>query len=370
MPINTVIFCAANGGGFIYLFVLGIIMLITKKSIFSDVEPRFALRRAMGFTLILWGLSYLNGVSILALDFSDVEFAENLNLVMDLSLSAPITIHLFYLITHMGKPTYRWLIFDTLAGTALFIAYMVLKSDIALYITLTFWLIRAAQFTWFFTRKTYKYNQALENDLSDHSNLDVSWLQRAVWFLGVYIVAYMASGLLHSNILWLSAFIFLLAIWSYVFYYVDTQRAIPNIKALQLLQQEQEQATSEPETPATAINPNNIALRLKMDCEDKLLYLQPGLTITDLAEALGTNRTYLWKHFKNVGTNFHAYINTLRINYAKRLMLETPNPNITKISAMSGFGSDASFRRVFADYYGCSPTQYIAANKEDSTNQN
>ena len=50
-------------------------------------------------------------------------------------------------------------------------------------------------------------------------------------------------------------------------------------------------------------------------CEGNKLYLQTDLTSVQLAQALGTNRTYLGMYFSSQGTTYNAYINTLRINY-------------------------------------------------------
>ncbi len=360
MPLNTAIYCAANGGGFIFLFVLGMIMLFTKKSIFSDAQPRIMLRKVMGIALICWGISYLNGLIVLAINFTDSQFGENLRLLLDAAICAPITLHLFYVIIHTEKPTYKWMYFDCIMGFAFLIIYIILRSDTVLYIALTCWGIRLAEFTWFFTHAVTRYNRMLENDLSDHTNVDLRWLMRAVWFLSIYSIFYLVAGLFYSNVIWLFAFLFLLAIWTYLFYYVDTQQTIPDVAKLIAMQQELDESEGHEQDDMLSADTSSIAVLLRNECEEKQLYLQPGLTITDLAQAIGTNRTYLWKHFKKVDTSFHTYINTLRINYAKRLMLESESPNIKQISLASGFGSDASFRRVFADYYGCSPTQYLA----------
>ena len=48
-------------------------------------------------------------------------------------------------------------------------------------------------------------------------------------------------------------------------------------------------------------------------CEASKLYLQHDLTVTQLAQALGTNRYYLSQYFAHEGTTYNAYINTLRI---------------------------------------------------------
>ena len=65
-----------------------------------------------------------------------------------------------------------------------------------------------------------------------------------------------------------------------------------------------------------------IGALLKQQCEGTQLYLQHDLTLSHLAQALGTNRTYLGMYFSRQGTTYNAYINDLRIDCFVRLVRE------------------------------------------------
>ena len=61
--------------------------------------------------------------------------------------------------------------------------------------------------------------------------------------------------------------------------------------------------------------------------------------------------------------NFKSYINRLRINESKRLLLET-NLNIGEIAYKVGFNNQSHFNRVFKSELQISPTEYRDKNKK------
>lgn len=92
---------------------------------------------------------------------------------------------------------------------------------------------------------------------------------------------------------------------------------------------------------------------------DERLYLQPNLKISDLADRLETNRTYLQHILKEeTGYTFTEFINRQRIDYACEQMALNPDRSVAEIGIESGFTSAASFYRNFKLYRHCSPTSY------------
>lgn len=96
-------------------------------------------------------------------------------------------------------------------------------------------------------------------------------------------------------------------------------------------------------------------------CEQVQLFCNPDLTLTDLARALGTNRTYISQWLATNNTTFYIYINGLRIRFAANL-LATTKESISQIQIKSGFLSKTTFRKYFLEHYGCSPTEYRKQN--------
>ena len=128
------------------------------------------------------------------------------------------------------------------------------------------------------------------------------------------------------------------------------------------LASEQNAATEQPDN---AVNLDlvpayhaEIAKRIKEWIENEG-YTTPGLTLKQLAEQLCTNRTYLSEYINTVyHVSFRDWITDLRIDFAKRRMMEFPQQKILEISETSGFISLSHFTKTFSEKEGCSPARW------------
>jgi AraC-like DNA-binding protein len=101
--------------------------------------------------------------------------------------------------------------------------------------------------------------------------------------------------------------------------------------------------------------------QLKTVFEQKQLYLNSKLTITDAARAIGTNRTYLSSYLNNeLKMTFYDFVNSMRIEMiAKQLLKEkVRNFTIEEIAQESGFNSVSTFHRAFLKYTGKTPNDF------------
>ena len=123
---------------------------------------------------------------------------------------------------------------------------------------------------------------------------------------------------------------------------------------------------TQPEQPSA--NPINIDVDqmeqlLKERCEDTQLYLQHDLTLSHLAQALGTNRTYLGMYFSRQGTTYNSYINDLRIDCFVRLVREANAAQrpftAQELAAQSGYRSYRTFSVAFRKRKGQSVTAWM-----------
>lgn len=112
--------------------------------------------------------------------------------------------------------------------------------------------------------------------------------------------------------------------------------------------------------------------RLRSYFEIPQPYLQPNLKITDIASALNTNRTYVWKLIHmHLNTNFNDFVNKYRIQEVLRLLAEEePCPKINEIALRAGFNSYTPFYNAFCKEKGISPNSYIKKLKENRLNKN
>lgn len=103
-----------------------------------------------------------------------------------------------------------------------------------------------------------------------------------------------------------------------------------------------------------------IADMLDKTMQESRIFLDPTLTIISLAQAVGTNRTYLQSVIKSrFDCTFLEYINRSRVEYAKTLMAANPLLTMNDVAAQSGFNSISSFQRNFRQFEKMTPTQWL-----------
>ncbi|MBA4688175.1 MAG: helix-turn-helix domain-containing protein [Candidatus Galacturonibacter soehngenii] len=90
-----------------------------------------------------------------------------------------------------------------------------------------------------------------------------------------------------------------------------------------------------------------------------------NIGIKELAALSGFSESHfirLFKQFTNY--SYYDYLNRSRITHAKKLLTTMPNSSIVDISLQSGFGSLATFNRLFKSINKCTPTQYRNLQRE------
>ncbi|MBD5233776.1 MAG: response regulator [Bacteroidales bacterium] len=88
----------------------------------------------------------------------------------------------------------------------------------------------------------------------------------------------------------------------------------------------------------------------------------PDLSVEFIAEHIGVSRSHLHRRLK-VLTNMSpsSYIKQARMRHAARLLTEK-NLAVSEVAYATGFSSLSHFSTVFKEYYGMSPTRYVAVN--------
>ena len=100
---------------------------------------------------------------------------------------------------------------------------------------------------------------------------------------------------------------------------------------------------------------------LKKLMEDDQLFLNPNLTIEDIASELGTNRVYISRVVNQLmHETFRDYVNRLRIRYAKQYMRQNPAHNQEAVATSCGYQDAASFNRKFHQLTGMTPREWAA----------
>ena len=99
--------------------------------------------------------------------------------------------------------------------------------------------------------------------------------------------------------------------------------------------------------------------------DEKQLYLQQGLKVSDIASALGINSRYVSDCVKAVkGCSLTQFVNEYRVEHAKHLLLECPEMKISTVAVESGFTNDKAMTRYFKEQTGMTPTEWKNDNQK------
>ncbi len=134
------------------------------------------------------------------------------------------------------------------------------------------------------------------------------------------------------------------------------------------------QAMNEITDPVSAVPKYNLdrpgfeglAERLEKLNLEKKPYLNPAISLSDLASIAGTNQTYLSAFLnQHLKLNFNDYLNNLRVLHACKLLLSSDNDYSTEqIYEKSGFKSKSTFYTAFKKHAGVSPAVFCKMNRE------
>lgn len=109
--------------------------------------------------------------------------------------------------------------------------------------------------------------------------------------------------------------------------------------------------------------------RLREAMIDGQWYTEPRLSIRDVARRMTTNETYLSRALnEGLGVTFKAFVNGLRVEYAKRVLAATDDP-VLAVGLGAGFNSKSTFNRVFREQTGTTPSAYRASQSAQFASQ-
>jgi AraC-like DNA-binding protein len=215
----------------------------------------------------------------------------------------------------------------------------------------------------------YKHQRNVQLINANVDGINLKWLQYLIfsitgmlliWYAGMIFTFYWIN--ICQPVMYLAGVLF-------VGYFLLAQREIYPFEQVEL------------EEIALVINPKNSAIsiqRFKDDVlegyKDKLIllmqterfYLDNELSLPDLANAMNVS-THDLSYVLNKGLNksFFQFVNTYRVDEAKRLMVSKDHKhlNMLGIAYGAGFNSKTTFNTVFKKETGLSPSQFIEQTK-------
>lgn len=100
--------------------------------------------------------------------------------------------------------------------------------------------------------------------------------------------------------------------------------------------------------------------------QDPKFFLNPNLTINEVASVVGTNRTYISGFInKYYGQNFCAFVNKFRYNHVLKIVRRYPDTSLFELSETCGFGSTDSLKRSIHHVTGMRIKEWRTAVNND-----
>lgn len=193
------------------------------------------------------------------------------------------------------------------------------------------------------------FKNKLDAYYTEHFTPSIKWLKisfLSALFIGVFVILATLSPSIEVNIIF--ELITIIFYSGYGLLFIQYPRLYPIISAILV------------EPISNKKNSNQMAWDdIKNNIINKQLHLKQGVTIEEIATQLKTSRSTLSSIInKEAGMNFNSWINDLRIEDAKRYMLDNPTHTIAQIAEMVGYSEASNFSRQFKISTQYSPLQW------------
>lgn len=228
--------------------------------------------------------------------------------------------------------------FVLLAGAYMIYPNSQLKEFAAAYL-----LLLGMLFTGYMVVAIHRYERWLNDNYADLENKRVWLIQTVALVCMLLFMLYVLA--IDMVLLWIIHFIELVLVGLLLW----------RVETLPLLA-EPSPLTSPPSPLTSNIDLSHIEELLKERCVAQQLYLQQDLTLEELAQAIGTNRSYLSQYFSRQGITYNIYINNLRINHFisryQEVVLTKQSFTVQQLASESGYRSYSTFSLAFKQRTG------------------
>ena len=346
------------------LLVLGI--LFYSLSLNAENRVFKIVLRLMTFTYCFFGL-----VNILELwgrvDLSendDILFFQAVTLVVAVS-QAFLFAHTLILLIHAAyitrKRMVREVAFLFTFSTVFVVACLILPDvwkKVGVWMFILFYVYLLIKYTRIFVSTYRMCLQKMDNFFSGSEAEHLRWVSFSFFAaLSIGVLALLASlfpnllvGTLCSAIYFCFYLYFACRLINYDRFYRKIEEVLSDETILPELQNEDKTTT------ILISKPFETNLKIWLD---KKYFLQPGVTIESVALQVGTNRSYFSEYINSVkGKTFRQWINELRIDEAKKLMIENPKMTLNELALQVGYSDKSHFIRQFSKLTGIFPKEY------------
>ncbi len=274
----------------------------------------------------------------------------------------PACLFLLLAITHPDRLTRPLIAANALPYAAALIVFFIVRTPLVRTLVYVLPTLHAIGILIYAYRYIRDYNLSLLQVYSSLKNIDLKWTRYLVAVYAAWIALWLLANISPYNNYIDAVYDFVVAAIVAITIFSMIRHAHTLAAMERNLSTADEVTENHAETrstlPPSNGQPSSFDTRFEaLFVEDKI-YLNPILTIDELARALGSNRTYTSNYInQNLGTSFYNYVNSWRLRHAEELLAHT-NLTAQEVAHQSGFNSIASFRRYFQKTHGMSAIEW------------
>lgn len=312
-------------------------------------RPRAAHALASAALLAVLSLECVKDLPLILGGFALSEYTTRLITLADLLVEPLYALLLITLCQPWRRRPWRTLLLHEIPFVAFFAVYALTASHIVFYIGIAWCGVYGLYYFGWAFYAIHRYHLWLRDNYSYTENIDLRWLRAVLGAMTLILVLWVVSTYVFTVELESVHLLVGLTMWMFATYCLTRHHA-----ALCELEAE---ASEEGEDKAES-DEASLSARVERLFREQRIYLTPTLRLADVAKMIGTNRTYMSRHFNaELGMTFFDYVNDYRLRHACELLTTTDSP-LYVIAEQSGFNSLTTFRRQFQSKYGKSPTDY------------
>lgn len=324
----------------------------------------------MAWMLVQYSLWFI--VDAINLPHDDPSYARFLGSLNFIEMSTPLVFQLVFFSLAYLKPMPRWWMAVFVPIVLLYVAFIVTGNHLFVSIGHGLNLLTALIVPIIIIFMVRYYQRLLNDTYANTKSRDLTWILKLLFLMCCIYVAWVVASIVMPSIMGDCLYMLLsIALWGIYTYRITKQDF--NIKVML----EIERSHEENNIVETDDVPDDVVLQVRLKawqepafgeavrhfCSQYQNFSNPDLSVQDVAQAVGTNRTYIsrWCN-ENVGS-FSNFIAEVRLEYVKKVLRDTDD-SLTEVAENAGFSSARHMRMAFVARYGCTPSVYRSSNND------
>lgn len=196
-----------------------------------------------------------------------------------------------------------------------------------------------------------RHEREVENDYSDTQAVNLSWLRYLT--MGLFILWVVWFLLFFNDITGFSDIALTVAFSIYVYGLAYRHVRQPQVYA------GQETVKRYEGSPLTDETGKRHVADIVHLMETEKLFVNPALTVQDLADRLQTSGRYVSQSInQHLGRSFYDFVNAYRVAEARRRLADDADQTVLAVAFAVGYNSKSAFNTAFKKYTGMTPSEY------------